>query len=59
MRGRSEGVGMHDLEKSVRVPQQGGRVVQERKGPLSKVFPHHQIMIFSDKDKEMMLCMPC
>ena len=26
---------------------------------LSKVFPHHQIMIFSDKDKEMMLCMPC
>ena len=26
---------------------------------LAKEFPHHRIMIFSDKDKDMMLCMAC
>ncbi len=26
---------------------------------LAEVFPHHRIMIFSDQDKEMMLCMAC
>ena len=26
---------------------------------MAEMFPHHRVMIFSDQDKEMMLCMAC
>ena len=38
-------------------PEHGG--AGSRRDALAKVFPHHLVMIFSDKDKELMMCMPC